>query len=127
MNYVAYPIVDLQTKKVKEVLYFVDTELQKRRKELMDLDRESYLRFLEHDYTKRSQEDYAGEIGHFGKGALPEIEQEEEVAQIGMPVDKIKNILEDKITMDQIEKEIKQITDGQANAISKNKNIKINL
>jgi hypothetical protein len=55
MNYVAYPIVDLQTKKVKDVLYFVDTELQRRRKELLlDLDRDSYLRFLEHDYAKRS-------------------------------------------------------------------------
>lgn len=27
VNYVAYPIVDLHTKKVKDVLYFVDTEL----------------------------------------------------------------------------------------------------
>jgi hypothetical protein len=80
MNYVAYPIVDLQTKKVKEVLYFVDTELQKRRKELLDLDRDSYLRFLEHDYTKRSNEDYAGEIGHFGKGSLPTLPEEEDVA-----------------------------------------------
>lgn len=52
VNYVAYPIVDMQgSKKVKEVLYFVDTELQKRRKELAELDRESYMRFLEHDYA----------------------------------------------------------------------------
>ena len=58
INYVAYPILDLQTKKVKEVLYFVDTQLQKRKKELLALDRESYLTLLEHDYAKRSIEDW---------------------------------------------------------------------
>lgn len=70
VNYMAYPVVDLNTKKVKDVLYFVDTELQKRRKELAELDRDSYLRFLEHDYAKRSQLEYAGEKGFFGVGAL---------------------------------------------------------
>lgn len=55
VNYLAYPIVDLTTKKVKEVLYFVDTEIARlRRKELMELDRDSYLLFLEHDYAKRT-------------------------------------------------------------------------
>lgn len=58
VNYLAYPIVDLRTKKVTEVLYFVDTELQKKRKELAELDRESYFAFLEHDYAKRSSEEY---------------------------------------------------------------------
>ena len=131
MNYVAYPIVDLQTKKVKEVLYFVDTELQKRRKELMELDRDSYLSFLEHDYAKRSLEDYSGEKGHFGIGALPvpEIDQEEaaRIPDSGMSPKVIGDILEDKKTMEAIEKEIKQITDGQANAYSKVKNMKINI
>jgi hypothetical protein len=83
MNYVAYPIVDLQTKKMKDVLYFVDTELQRRRKELLlDLDRDSYLRFLEHDYAKRSQEEHVGELGHFGVGSLEE-PNEEEMQKIG--------------------------------------------
>ena len=54
-------MVDTTTKKVKEVLFFVDTELQKRRKELVDLDRDSYLKFLEHDYTKRSIAEFADE------------------------------------------------------------------
>ena len=130
MNYVAYPIVDLQTKKVKEVLYFVDTELQKRRKELLELDRDSYLSFLEHDYTKRSIEEYSGEKGHFGIGALPVAKEEEIAARIsdsGMTPKVIGDILEDKKTMEDIEKEIKQITDGQANAFSKVKNMKINI
>jgi hypothetical protein len=96
---------------VKEVLYFVDTELQRRRKELLlDLDRDSYLRFLEHDYAKRSQEEHAGELGHFGVGALEE-PKEEEMLQIGekggMSALKIKEMLEDKRTIEDIEKEIK--------------------
>ena len=63
--------MDMQgTKKVKEVLYFVDTELQKRRKELAELDRDAYLRFLEHDYAERTQLEYGLEKGYFGIGAL---------------------------------------------------------
>ena len=104
MNYVAYPIVDLQTKKVKEVLYFVDTELQKRRKELLDLDRESYLTFLEHDYAKRSIEDFSDEKGHFGIGSLPipEVSQEDaaQIPDSGLTPKVIRDILEDKKTME---------------------------
>ena len=115
VNYVAYPILDIAgTKKVKDVLYFIDTELQKRRKELAELDRDSYLRFLEYDYSKRSQDDYAGELGTFGIGSLKTPEYLEDAAQpqIGMKPDDIIGIMEDRITMEQIEKEIKQITDG---------------
>jgi hypothetical protein len=56
VNYVAYPIVDPSSKKVKDVLYFVDSDLQRKRRELLleGLDRDSYLLFLEHDYAKRS-------------------------------------------------------------------------
>jgi hypothetical protein len=43
VNYLAYPVVDLTTKQVIDVLYFVDTDLQRRRKELLELDRDSYL------------------------------------------------------------------------------------
>lgn len=67
----AFPVVDNQTKKVKEVLYFVDSELQKRRKELVNLDRDSYLKFLEHDYAKRSIAEFGDEKGYFGIGSLP--------------------------------------------------------
>ena len=109
----------------------MDTELQKRRKELLlDLDRDSYLRFLEHDYAKRSQEEHAGELGHFGMGAL-EAPEVEEMAQIGerggMSAKQIVDILDDKKVMEDIEKEIKQITEGNANTISKIKNQKISI
>lgn len=53
VNYLAYPIVDIKTKKVVDVLYFVDTDLQKQRKLLADLDRETYFKVLENDYNKR--------------------------------------------------------------------------
>ena len=48
----------------------------------MDLDRDSYLRFLEHDYSKRSQEDYVGELGHFGMGSL-EVPDDQDMEKIG--------------------------------------------
>lgn len=43
----AYPVVDLHTKEVKDVLYFVDTDLERKRKLIANLDRETYLNFLE--------------------------------------------------------------------------------
>lgn len=97
-----------------------------RRKELLlDLDRDSYLRFLEHDYAKRSQDEHVGELGHFGIGSL-EAPEEEEMAQIGqsggLSAKQITDIMEDKKVMEDIEKEIKQLTDGNANTISKVKN-----
>lgn len=45
----------------------------------------------------------------------------------GISAQKLKELLDDKKTMDDIEKEIKQITDGNANNISKVKNMKITL
>lgn len=47
VNYMAYPVVDLVTKKVKDILYFIDSDLQKQRKMIVDLDRDTYLKFLE--------------------------------------------------------------------------------
>ena len=41
-----------------------------------------------------------------------------------MSADEVSRIIEDKGTMEQIEKEIKQITEGNANTVSKNKNSK---
>jgi hypothetical protein len=67
VNYVAFPVVDLVTKKVKDVLYFVDTDLQKQRKMIADLDRETYLKFLETDYSKRMIAEYGDVAGYFGK------------------------------------------------------------
>jgi len=95
VNYIAFPIVDIKTKKVGEILYFIDTELQKRRKELSELDRDSYLGFLEHDYANRSISDHSGEIGHFGVGALPEMDAAE-VSGGTLSAEQITQILEDK-------------------------------
>jgi hypothetical protein len=56
----------MTTKKVKNVLFFIDTEIAKQRKLIADLDRETYLKFLESDYQKRMIEEYGDEIGLFG-------------------------------------------------------------
>ena len=72
VNYIAFPLVDIETKKVKEVLYFIDTDLQAQRKMIADLDRESYLAFLENDYKKRMIAEYGDETGYFGRVASQE-------------------------------------------------------
>jgi len=71
VNYMAYPIVDPKTKKVKEILYFKDTELAAQAHLLGELDRTQYLGFLELDYYNRVKEEYKDEIGLFGKMDLP--------------------------------------------------------
>lgn len=80
---------------MSEILYFIDTELQKRRKELSELDRDSYLSFLEHDYAKRSISDHSGELGHFGVGALPEMDAAS-ISGGPLSAELITQILEDK-------------------------------
>jgi hypothetical protein len=65
---VAYPIIDPTTKKVTDMLAFIDTELEQKRKLLTeDLNRGTYFKFLESDYQKRMIEEYGDEIGYFGR------------------------------------------------------------
>ena len=71
VNYMAYPIVDDETKKVKTVLFFQDTELAQNAKQLGNLDRDSYLSFLETDYYQRMVEEHKEEIGLFGRVKAP--------------------------------------------------------
>lgn len=65
----AYPIVDLNTKKITHILYFIDSELQQQRKMIADLDRETYFKYLEQDYKKRMVAEYGDEAGYFGRVA----------------------------------------------------------
>ena len=54
VNYVAYPLTDPESKNVTKVLYFIDSELQKQQAEMLtELNRDTYLRYLEADYSKR--------------------------------------------------------------------------
>jgi len=53
VNYMAYPVCDDKTKKVVHILYFKDTELQAQTNLLEDLDRQTYLGYLETDYYER--------------------------------------------------------------------------
>lgn len=71
VNYMAYPIVDQKTKRVKSILYFQDTELAKNTKLVGQLDRETYLGYLETDYYSRVKEEYQDEQGLFGRVDVP--------------------------------------------------------
>lgn len=68
VNYIAYPVIDEKTKKVKDMLRFIDTEMQAKMRMLQeDIDRSTYLGLLENDYQKRMVEEYGDEIGLFGR------------------------------------------------------------
>ena len=69
LNYVAFPETDPDTKQVKRVLYFIDSELQKSQQELLTagITRDTYLRYLEADYSKRMVAEHGEELGLFGK------------------------------------------------------------
>lgn len=95
-----------------------------------DLDRETYLKFLENDYQKRMVELYGDEAGYFGKIERGEesglIEDNSSTAQPRMILDanKMEEIVNDKKVLEDLDKEIKQITDSQSNEWSKTKNLK---
>jgi hypothetical protein len=70
VNYVAYPLTDPETKNVTKVLYFIDSELiQKAQDNLLPegLNRDSYFKYLEADYSKRMVDQHEGESGLFGR------------------------------------------------------------
>ena len=136
VNYMAYPMVEQKTKRVKSILYFQDTELAKNAGLVGQLDRETYLGYLETDYYSRVKEEYQDEQGLFGRVDVPSylnphLLESSESGQLGEQKrldqylsNQIGDILEDDKVLTQIDKEIKKITDGQKNSISKNKNMK---
>ena len=70
VNYVAFPVIDQKTKKVIDILSFVDTELQRQIKLLgSEIDRDTYFQYLESDHNKRMLQEYGEELGYFGEMA----------------------------------------------------------
>ena len=72
VNYMAYPIINQTTKKIDYILFFKDTELVKSATELLgdnaeNLNRLSYLEYLEVDYSERMKKEYGAEAGLFGR------------------------------------------------------------
>ena len=136
VNYMAYPIVDDKTKKVKMVLYFKDTELAKSSSKLLDgLDREKYFGYLEVDYYQRMKEEYQDELGLFGRIEAPKfidptlMEASKNGKEIGSKLDaylsnQIVDLLEDDKVLKDIDEEIKRITDSEKNKVSAQKNLK---
>ena len=137
VNYMAYPIVDQKTKRVKSILYFQDTELAKNTKLIGELDRDTYLSYLETDYYARMKEEYGDELGLFGRVSMPhhvdptllestngsKVSDNQKLDQYLH--NQIGTMLEDDKVLTQIDQEIKKITDSQKNKISKNKNMKM--
>jgi len=129
LNYVAYPLVDVDTKKVTKVLYFIDSELQKQQYELLaaGINREKYLHYLEADYSKRMVEDYGGEQGLFGR-VEPTMSLSQQILATGQLERIIGNditaMISDQSVINNIDKEIHEITSSQANRDAKSKNLK---
>ena len=130
VNYMAYPLIDPKTKKVTSVLYFKDTELVQQTNLLENLDRDTYLGFLETDYYQRMKEEYKDEIGLFGRVDAPKFidpsltgEGVSEKLESYLNNQMESYMLDDKI-LKQIDQEIQQITDGEQNKISATKNHK---
>lgn len=68
VNYVAFPIINVETKQVDRVLTFIDSELQQSAQHLIgELNRDTYFRYLEADYSQRMVEQHKDEQGIFGK------------------------------------------------------------
>jgi hypothetical protein len=136
VNYMAYPVVDQKTKKVKTILYFKDTELANSSSKLLEgLDRDKYLGYLEVDYYQRMKEEYQDELGLFGRVEAPKFIDPEllEATAGGQGVqskldaylnNQVASYLEDDKILQDIDDEIKKITDGEKNKVSAQKNHK---
>lgn len=52
-NYLGYPVIDPQTRTVKNTLVFIDVDMMNHKDELKNLTREDYILYLEEDYYRR--------------------------------------------------------------------------
>lgn len=124
------------------ILYFQDTELVKSAQLLLGqdgenlkaLDRETYLSFLEQDYLQRMAEEHKDEKGIFGRidaprfvdaDALTEYTNKDDNARLGdFLSNRMEHLMDDESILKNIDKDIKQIADAQANTETKRKNLK---
>ncbi|CDW82753.1 UNKNOWN [Stylonychia lemnae] len=115
----------LKTKRVIDMMSFIDTELQMKKRILLDdLTRDSYAKFLENDFSRRVVEEYGDEIGLFGN-AVEYLGAEGEKIQLDNYLNaKVEQIIGDQKIIQDVDKQIKLITDGQQNDFSKSKNLK---
>lgn len=131
VNYVAYPETDPTSKQVTRILTFIDSDLiHQSQKMLSELDRESYFRYLEADYSKRAVAEHQDELGHFGRvGPTVNLTENEKRAETldQFINNEVLGIIEDDSILKQIEAEIKETTDAEENQRSKTKNLKSNI
>lgn len=112
VNYVAYPLVDQETKKVVKVMTFIDSDLQKLDMQLIgELNRDNYFKYLEADYSKRLKDQYSDEQGLFGK-VFPtaELPPGQESARLEdymiSQQEKVARLIADTSTLERVDKEI---------------------
>ena len=82
---------------------------------------------MESDHNRRMLQEYGDELGYFGEMADKEkalLEEKQALALEHQMIDKVESIIGDQQVLEDISKEIKQITDGQANIKSRSKNLK---
>lgn len=94
---------------------------------LTELNRDTYLRYLEADYSKRMVEQHKDELGIFGRvdptftlkpGETPPDRLEDYLNN------QMEGILKDDSVMKQIDAEINDITSAETNTKAKSKNLK---
>ena len=85
------------------------------------------MRYLEADYSQRMVDEHSGEQGMFGK-VEPTMEiaaQSRARAQFDpLLANDMPSLIEDSSVMDELDKEIREITDSEANIKAKSKNLK---
>ena len=94
---------------------------------LTELNRDTYLRYLEADYSKRMVEQHKGELGIFGRvGPTFELAEGEEHPESldQFLSNQMPKIIEDDTVLKQIDSEISDLTSGAGNEESKAKNLK---
>ena len=79
---------------------------------LENLDRETYLGYLELDYYKRMKEEYKDELGLFGRVDAPKFVSQEELEAVGDKLEtylsnKLETYMEDNKILKDIDEEIK--------------------
>jgi len=115
VNYIAYPLTDPETKQVTKILTFIDSELQNQMSQdlLPELNRETYFKYLETDYSKRMVEEHKDELGHFGRvgPTLALTEAEQKAGNLGEFLNnQVTAMIEDNSILEDIDAEISEIT-----------------
>jgi len=99
---------------------------------LENIDRQTYLGYLEQDYYERAKAEHGDELGLFGRIDAPKWMEAAPGLEGDNYADKLDNFLSNRISgyleddeiIQSIDSDIKKLTDGNRNETSKTKNFK---